>query len=64
MCSWLSNPEVFWDNEEMDVLDNYKKMAEHAYIAADAFLAQGAPGVDGKETNVVGTRRKEKGRTL
>ncbi len=46
MAAWLSNPEVFFDEGEDVEPEYYARMAKSAYIAADAFLAQSAPGVD------------------
>lgn len=46
LCAWLTNPEVFWDNDEIDHAPNYEQMSKNALMAADAFLsaAQSAPG--------------------
>lgn len=67
LSAWLSNPEVFWDDgEDSPNADYYTRMAKHAYMAADAFLAVSgdtAPGVniDGMPPN---TSLSDDGKTV
>lgn len=45
LSAWLANPEVFFDEGEEVEMEYYSRMARHAYMVADAFLAStDAPG--------------------